>query len=79
MTISFTFFTFLNAWFVALFLAFPFSIEMPEKTQGIDYVAAPKKIHWKKLAIIATVIAFLFTLTLAIVIKSGIVPLRNME
>jgi predicted secreted protein len=79
MTLTFAIFTFINAWAVALFLAFPFSIEMPEKAEGVDYVAAPKKIHWKKLVVIATVIAALFTLALAIVIKSGIVPLRNME
>ncbi len=79
MSLTFAIFTFLNAWAVALFLAFPFSIEMPEKQEGMDYVAAPKKIHWKKMAIIATVIAATFTLTLAIVIKSGIVPVRNME
>jgi predicted secreted protein len=75
----FGFFVFLNAWFVALFLAFPFSIEMGESHNAMDYQAAPKKIRWKKLLIIATIIAALFTLTLAIVIKSGILPLRNME
>lgn len=79
MTPLFAFFVFLNAWAVSLFLAFPFSIEMPEKQEGMDYVAAPKKIHWKKMAVIATIIAAVFTLTLAIVIKSGIVPVRNME
>jgi hypothetical protein len=47
-SLTFAIFTFLNAWAVALFLAFPFSIEMPEKQEGMDYVAAPKKIHWKK-------------------------------
>lgn len=79
MSWSFALFVFLNAWCVSLFLAFPFSIEMGEQQSELDYKAAPKKIQWKKLLIIATAIAVLFTLTLAIVIKSGIVPVRNME
>jgi len=79
MTATFAVFTFLNAWMVALFLAFPFSIEMGEKESKLDYAAAPKTIRWKKLFLIATVIAAVFTVTLAIVIKSGIVPVRNME
>lgn len=79
MSISLAFFTFLNAWCVSLFLAFPFSIEMGEKAEGIDYVAAPKRIRWKKLLLIATAIAVAFTLTLALIIKSGIVSVRPME
>ena len=79
MSISFAFFTFLNAWFVALFLAFPFSVEIAENYDALEYHAAPKRIRWKRLFTIATVVAITFTLGLAIVIKSGILPVRNME
>jgi predicted secreted protein len=79
MTPLFAFFVFLNAWAVSLFLAFPFSIEMGDRQLDLEYQASPKRIQWKKMLIIATCIAAAFTLTLAIVIKSGIVPVRNME
>lgn len=71
-------FTFLNAWFIALFLAFPFNIEPPDEGEAAEgYAAAPKRIRWKRLTITATLLALAFTLLLALLIKSGIVPIRG--
>lgn len=80
MPLTFAFFTFLNAWWIMLFVAIPFSTQYEEITekQALEgYRAAPKAIYWKKAAIIATILAVLCTITLALVIKSGIVPVKN--
>lgn len=66
-----SFFIFLNAWFLSLFLAFPFSIRMGDKRQDIEYQAAPQEILWKRMFSIATVLAVFFTLALAFITKSG--------
>jgi len=82
MTWSFTFFTFLNAFWIMAFIAIPFSTEYeePGEKQGNNYgyAAAPKKIYWKKVVIIAAVLAIIITVGLALVIKSGIVPVKNL-
>ncbi len=79
MSISMGIFTFINAWWISLFFMLPFSIEAPGKQEDIGYAAAPKKIRWKRLLAGATMIAIFVTVTLALVIKSGIVPVKNME
>lgn len=64
-----------------LFVAIPFSTqyeEISEKQASEGYRAAPKAIYWKKAAIIAIILAVLCTVTLALVIKSGIVPVKNL-
>lgn len=72
-------FTFINAWWISLFFMLPFSIEAPGKQEGIGYAAAPKKIRWKRLLVGATIVAFFVTVALALTIKTGIVPVKNME
>ncbi len=79
MSISMAVFTFINGWCLALFLMLPFSIEAPGKQEGIGYAGAPKKIRWKRLLWGTTIIAVLLTVTLALVIKSGILPVANVE
>jgi predicted secreted protein len=83
MTVSFAFFTFLNAFWIMAFIAIPFSIKYEEKPEGEKpaiegYAAAPKTIYWKKAIIIAIILALLVTLVLALIIKSGIVPVKNL-
>jgi predicted secreted protein len=82
MTWPFAFFTFLNAWWVMIFVAVPLSIKYAsgnERPPGAEegYAAAPKVINWKKAVIIASILALAITVALALVIKSGIVPVRN--
>lgn len=74
MTPSFAFFTFLNAFWIMAFIAIPFSTEYAEEGEkpqsAIDgYAAAPKAIHWKKAIRIATILALLITLVIAVVIE----------
>ncbi len=82
MPLTFAAFTFLNAWWIMLFIAIPFSVKYADESENIPasekYVAAPKSIQWKKAIIIATILATLVTLILALVIKSGIVPVKNL-
>jgi|CXWL01.1.fsa_nt_gi predicted secreted protein len=82
MPLTFAFFTFLNAWWIMLFIAIPFSVKYADESENIPanekYIAAPKTIYWKKAVIIATILAALITLILALVIKSGIVPMKNL-
>ena len=80
MTWTMAFFTFLNAWFIALLLAFPFSIEPPDQDdEKWGYNAAPKRIKWRKLLISGIIMALIFTLLLAMIIKSGIVPVKHID
>lgn len=75
MSISLAFFVFLNAFGVSLFLAFPLSITAETSQEGVEYRAAPKTIHWKRLFKLAAGFAAAFTLFLALVMKSGMVQL----
>ncbi len=70
----FAFFTFLNAWWLMLFIAIPFSTQYAEdaenkKPNDESYIAAPKTIYWKKVFTIATILAALATAVLAVIIK----------
>ncbi len=72
MSVAFAFFTFLNAWWIMLFVAIPFSTEYEEITekQAIEgYRAAPKAIYWKKAVIIASSLAAIVTIIIALVIR----------
>ena len=74
MTPFFAFFTFLNAWWIMLFIAIAFSIESRNDGDAASkpeegYAGAPKHIYWKKAITIATVLAVLVTASLAIIIK----------
>jgi predicted secreted protein len=77
MSITLGIFTFLNAWWVCLFMALPFGREEGPK-EALDYNAAPARFNWKKSFKIATVLAAVFTALLAIAIESELVPLRDM-
>lgn len=70
-------FTFVNAWWVMLFVALPFATEKNEGSGGIEYAAAPRRVYWRKALIIATVLSFLVTGLLAAVIASQLIPLRD--
>ncbi len=82
MPLSFAFFTFLNAFWIMAFIAIPFSTEYEEaehsQQEQKNYIAAPKRIYWKKVVIISAVLALFITVGLALVIKSGIVPVKNL-
>ncbi len=81
MSWSFAFFTWLNAFWVMMFIAIPFSTEYEsprEKENSYVYAAAPKKIYWKKVVAIAATLAIIITAMLALVIKSGIIPVKNL-
>jgi predicted secreted protein len=77
MSITLGVFTFLNAWWICLFMALPFGREDGTK-ESIAYNAAPARFNWKKSFIIAAVMAAVFTALLAIAIESELVPLRDM-
>jgi len=72
MTISFAFFTFLNAFWIMAFFAVPFSVVYAPDQKG----AAPQSINWKKLVKLAAFLAFFVTAALALIIKSGIIQVR---
>ena len=69
-------FTFLNVWWITLFATLPMCIERGTTDSSLDYQAAPKKIHWRRIVKINTLIAFVATLLLALTIESGIVPVK---
>ena len=69
-------FPFLNAWWITLFITVPMCIETGGKESSLDYDAAPKRIHWRKILWLSSLIAAGATLLLALVIESGIVQVR---
>jgi predicted secreted protein len=71
-------FTFLNAWWITLFVTVPLCIERPRENPAdpLVYPAAPTRIHWRRLVRLNTVVAVVATAMLALVINSGIVPVR---
>lgn len=66
-------FTFLNAWWIMLFIAIPFGTNYEEnkndKNSKEVYAAAPSSINWKKVIIIATVLAAIVTFSLKVIIS----------
>jgi predicted secreted protein len=77
MSVTMAVFTFLNAWWICLFMALPFGREDGTK-ENIAYNASPARFNWKKSFKIATLLAALFTVALALIINYELVPLRNM-
>jgi predicted secreted protein len=78
MTLGFAFLTFINAWWIALFAVIPFHVDFSQQGRDrADYVAAPTRINWKKICLRTTLVAALLTLALALLLESGIVPLRD--
>lgn len=78
MTVSFFLFTLLNVWFVTLFLVVPFFVQNEDKPADMDYVAAPKAQRWKKTLLVNTLVAFIATGGIALMIHFDVVPLRDM-
>lgn len=77
MSVSMAIFTFINVWCVALFLALPFGIETGPRGNASEYAAAPRRINWKKIVIIDTLLSIVITAAIALIIKTGIVPVRQ--
>ena len=78
MTLSMAIFVFINAWWISLFMVLPASIERGERDSQLEYAAAPKRIKWKRILVVTTLLALFFTAALALLIKSGIIPLRDL-
>ncbi len=80
MSFAMAIFTFINAWCISLFFVLPGAVVANEDT-GVDdplhYAAAPKKIRWRRVLLLTTLWALLITTALALVIKSGIIPIRH--
>jgi predicted secreted protein len=76
MSFSMAIFTFINVWCVTLFATLPMSIVRGDHQTAMEYQAAPKKIIWRRIAIINTIVALIVTAAIALVIKTGIVPVK---
>lgn len=71
MTPTLAVFTFINAWWICLFMSLPFGRQQEGAKDDVAYNAAPAKFNWKKASLIATVLASIVTLVLALIINSG--------
>ena len=76
MSVSMAIFTFINVWCVTLFVALPLGIIRSTPQTSLEYAAAPKKIHWRKIFRINTLVAAIVTALIALIIKTGIIPVR---
>ena len=77
MSFSMAIITFLNVWWVTLFMVVPFSVRAETNPAATDYVAAPRVLRWKKLFIRNTILSLIITLVLAAIIKSGVISIRD--
>ena len=77
MTPTFAVFTYLIAWWIMLFIVMPFYIHTGEHRSSMEYAAAPKTIRWKRALVVNTLAAAVVTFGLYLLLKSGLVPLRN--
>lgn len=77
MSLSMAFFTFLNAWWIMLFVVLPLNIEKNTDRTEVEYAAAPKSINWRRVLWTNTLLAAAVTGLLALVIHSGVIPLRD--
>mgnify|MGYP002785121867 CR=1 FL=1 len=72
MSLSFIAFTYLNLWWVSLFLCWPFCVEAKpegEKNENaLDYTSAPKVIYWKKMLVLTSVVSAVITAFIAVII-----------
>lgn len=78
MSPSMAFFTFLNAWWVCLFVVVPFFVKPAETKAETDYAAAPQPVPWKKILLIDSLLALLVTVVLALIIGSGLFPMDTL-
>jgi predicted secreted protein len=76
MSIAMAIFTFLNVWCITLFATLPMYIIRGRHENPTEYEAAPKHIYWRRLFITNSCIALGLTATIALIIKTGIVPVR---
>lgn len=76
MSVAMAIFTFINVWCVTLFVTLPMGISRGEHESALEYEASPKKIYWRRIISLNTVIALVVTATIALIIETGIVPVR---
>jgi predicted secreted protein len=78
MSISLAIFTFVNAWWISMFIALPFG-RVEGQQPDVAYKASPARFNWKKSVVIATVLALVITALLAGLINSGILPMDTLS
>ena len=75
MSISLWIFTYLNVWWVTLFMVLPIGVKRVENPDSTHYAAAPEKPMMRKKVIITSLLALVFT-CIDWVIGSGIINVR---
>ncbi|MDX1975447.1 MAG: DUF1467 family protein [Rickettsiales bacterium] len=78
MSISMAIFTYINLWWIAMILVLPFFTRKDEAVDPLSYAAAPKSMPWKRVILTASALAAVFTITLALLIKIEMIPLRTL-
>ena len=78
MSPSMAFFTFLNAWWISLFLVVPFFVKSAENPAAHEYKASPQPVPWKKVLLVDTLVALAATVLLALIIGSGYFPMDTL-
>lgn len=76
MSFAMAVFTFVNVWCVTLFIALPMWIVRGTHSRPEEYQASPKQIYWRKIAVTNSIIALVATAAIALVIETGIVPVK---
>lgn len=77
MSLSLDFFTFLNCWFLTLFMVVPFFVRPNEKRDVLEYAAAPRALPWKKVLLVNTLVSFLMAVAITLVVQSNLFIMRD--
>lgn len=78
MSLSLTFFTFINAWWIMLFFVLPSSIESRESAHSLEYRASPTKVRWKHAITLTTLLAIAVTTLLFLLTNSNLIPVHDL-
>jgi predicted secreted protein len=78
MSPSLAVFTFINAWWILLFVIVPFHVKPSESKAERDYAAAPAPVPWKRIFLIDALLSLLVTAALALIIHSGYFPMDTL-
>lgn len=70
-------FTYLIIWCITLLPMLSLWVQLPAERTPEHYAAAPKETHLKRKLVINSLVSAVIVLLIHLLLKSGVVPLRN--
>ena len=77
MTWKWAIFSYLILWWIMLFTVLPLWVTPPRECTPEQYAAAPEKTYLRRKILLNSVITAVVVLAIHLVLKSGLIPLRD--